>query len=83
MIISITAAGDYSEITLSDGQKGLVQKSMKEWEERLPENFCRIHRSNIINLDHIDHLEEWYQLFLSGLFKRYPGTFCHESAFCS
>jgi two-component system LytT family response regulator len=71
MIISITAAGDYSEITLSDGQKGLVQKSMKEWEERLPENFCRIHRSNIINLDHIDHLEEWfnysYQVYLKGI----------------
>jgi len=71
MILSITAAGDYSEITLSDGNKGLVQKSMKEWEDRLPENFCRIHRSNIINLDYIDHIEEWfnysYQVYLKGL----------------
>ncbi len=71
MILSITAAGDYSEITLSDGNKGLVQKSMKEWEDRLPDNFCRIHRSNIINLDYIDHIEEWfnysYQVYLKGL----------------
>jgi len=71
MILSITAAGDYSEISLSDGNKGLVQKSMKEWEDRLPENFCRIHRSNIINLDYIDHLEEWfnysYQVYLKGI----------------
>lgn len=71
MILSITAAGDYSEISMSDGNKGLVQKSMKEWEDRLPENFCRIHRSNIINLDYIDHLEEWfnysYQVYLKGI----------------
>jgi len=70
-IISINAAGDYSELHLSDGHKGLVQKSMKEWEDRLPENFCRIHRSNIINLEFIDHLEEWfnysYQVYLKGI----------------
>ncbi|MFH1213397.1 MAG: LytTR family DNA-binding domain-containing protein [Candidatus Neomarinimicrobiota bacterium] len=71
MIVSIAAAGDYSELYLSDGHRGLVQKSMKEWEDRLPENFCRIHRSNIINLDYIDRLEEWfnysYQVYLKGI----------------
>jgi len=70
-IISITAAGDYSELHLTNGHNGLVQKSMKEWDDRLPENFCRIHRSNIINLEYIDRLEEWfnysYQVYLKGI----------------
>ncbi len=70
LIQSISAAGDYSEITTVDGRKGLTQKSMREWEERLPENYCRIHRSSIINLDHVLRIEEWfnysYKIFLKG-----------------
>lgn len=73
-IISISAAGDYSEIITSDKQKGLALKSMKEWEARLPEAFfCRIHRSTIINMEYIDRLEEWfnysYRVYLKGMEK--------------
>lgn len=58
-ILSIHAAGDYSELTTSDGKKGLVQKTMVEWEERLPPNhFCRIHRSTIVNIERIQTIEE-------------------------
>jgi two-component system LytT family response regulator len=61
-IVYIQAAGDYSELVLTDGKKGLVLKSMMEWEERLPENhFCRIHRSTIVNMNHIDRIEEWFK----------------------
>jgi len=70
-VVCITAAGDYSELFLCDGHKGLVQKSMKEWDDRLPENFCRIHRSSIINLEYVERLEEWfnysYQVYLRGI----------------
>lgn len=71
-IMSISAAGDYSEILTVNGQKELTVKSMKEWESRLPENyFCRIHRSTIINMEFIDKLEEWfnysYRVFLKGI----------------
>lgn len=60
-IVSITAAGDYSNIIFTDSKKGLTLKTMKEWEMRLPQkHFCRIHRSNIINLNFIDYLEEWF-----------------------
>jgi len=60
-VISISAAGDYTELLLKDGQKGLTLKSMKEWEARLPEQyFCRIHRSTIINMEYIDKMEEWF-----------------------
>jgi two-component system LytT family response regulator len=71
-VVYIQAAGDYSELTLNDGKKGLVLKSMTEWEERLPENhFCRIHRSTIVNMNHIVQIEEWfkgsYRVHLRGI----------------
>lgn len=60
-ITVIKSAGDYSEITTSDGSKGLTVKPMKEWEHRLPgQFFTRIHRSTIINMESIDKLEEWF-----------------------
>lgn len=73
-ILTITAAGDYSEILTTDRKKGLTLKSMKEWEARLPEQFfCRIHRSTIINLEHITRLEEWFnysfRVYLKGIDK--------------
>lgn len=71
-IVSITAAGDYSNIICTDGKKGLTLKTMKEWEKRLPiNNFCRIHRSNIVNLNYVDYLEEWfnnsYKVYLKNI----------------
>jgi two-component system LytT family response regulator len=57
----ICAAGDYSEVFTADGKKILVLKSLKEWEERLPERyFSRIHRSTIINLEYVDKIENWF-----------------------
>jgi two-component system LytT family response regulator len=71
-ILCVEAAGDYSEVITTDGKKGLVQKSMTEWEERLPEShFRRIHRSTIISLEHIVKIEEWfnnaYHVHLKGI----------------
>ncbi|MBN1273867.1 MAG: response regulator transcription factor [Candidatus Aminicenantes bacterium] len=60
-ILSISAAGDYSEVLTADGKKGLTLKSMKEWEIRLPvRHFIRIHRSTIINMEYIVRVEEWF-----------------------
>ncbi len=71
-IVCINSSGDYSEIITDDGHKGLTLKSMKEWESRLPENnFCRVHRSTIINLEFITKVEKWfnnsYRLHLKGI----------------
>jgi len=71
-VLHIGAAGDYSEIFTCYGNKHLVLKSMKEWEDRLPhQHFCRIHRSTIINLNQVDRLEEWfnysYRVYLKGI----------------
>ncbi len=60
-IIYIQAEGDYTQVTTSDGRKGLILKSMKEWNSRLPDShFCRIHRSYIVNLDFVEKIEKEY-----------------------
>jgi len=71
-IIKITSAGNYTEIYTSLKLKGLVLKSLKDWEVRLPHNyFVRIHRNAIINLEYVDHVEEWfnysYKVFLKEI----------------
>ncbi len=68
----ISSAGDYTKITLNSEVSGLTNKSMNEWENRLPVNyFCRIHRTAIVNLEYIDKIEEWfegaYRIYLKGV----------------
>lgn len=76
-IVAITAAGDYSEVITVGKGRGLTDKSMNEWEARLPAaDFCRIHRSAIVNLAHIDRIEDAsnysYRVCLRGLTKPLP-----------
>lgn len=60
-ISHINSAGDYSEITTVSGEKHLIEKPLREWEERLPEKyFLRIHRQTIINLEEIEEIETWF-----------------------
>ena len=60
-ITAITAEKDYTLVQLADGRSGLTYKSMKEWEERLPEKyFSRIHRSTIINIENITKIDKWF-----------------------
>lgn len=71
-IIKITSAGNYTELITSTGHKGLVLKTMKEWEERLPESsFVRIHRNSIVNLKFVSRLKEninsSYLVYLEGI----------------
>lgn len=71
-LVCIRAEGDYSRLIGTAGPIGLVLKSMKEWEALLPRrHFCRIQRSNIINCEHVQRFEPWfnstYQVHLSHL----------------
>ena len=60
-IIVISAMGDYSQILSCDGQKSLVLKPLKDWEERLPaKHFTRVHRSTIVNLEYVERVESWF-----------------------
>jgi two-component system LytT family response regulator len=59
-IQSILAEGNYTRLMLTDGRTALVSRTLKEWIARLPaRRFLRVHRSAIVNLQHIDHVEEW------------------------
>lgn len=71
-ITHIMAEGDYTMVYLCNGSKGLVSKSMKEWEDRLPESyFCRIHRSSIVNTEYINQIDKYfnnsYKVSLKGV----------------
>lgn len=60
-ISHIAAAGDYSEVFTTDKRKLLVEKPLREWEDRLPaKHFVRIHRQTIINLEQIRDIETWF-----------------------
>jgi DNA-binding LytR/AlgR family response regulator len=51
--------GNYSKIVTSEGKHCLVLKTLKQWQEELPDtNFVRIHRSSIVNIEHVDHIEK-------------------------
>ncbi len=70
----ISSSGNYTYIFMADQQKHIVRKSMKYWMDILPENnFKRIHRSTIINIDYIDKVipgsSGTYSVYLKGLKK--------------
>jgi DNA-binding LytR/AlgR family response regulator len=53
----IEACGDYVTVHFS-GKKLTVHGTLKEWEEKLKGlNFMRVHRTAIINLQKIDHID--------------------------
>lgn len=53
-ILYCEAASNYTEITLSDGKKYVVSRTLKDYEDLLGEhNFYRIHNSTLINLNAI------------------------------
>ena len=72
-ISHINAAGDYTEIFTVDKRKFLVEKPLREWEQRLPEKcFLRIHRQTIINLEEIEEIETWFNRTFQVRLKKFP-----------
>jgi two-component system LytT family response regulator len=58
-ITFIEPVGNYSRIVTIEGKHCLVLKTLKQWQEELPEkHFVRIHRSSIVNIDHVDRIEK-------------------------
>jgi two-component system LytT family response regulator len=73
-IVAITSNADYTFIHTEDKFRFITRKTMKEWENRLPENhFCRIHRETIVNLAYISDINDWfsnsYKVSLKGFEK--------------
>ena len=53
-ITVICSSREYSYMRTIDGKEYLTSHNISQWENRLPDqNFCRIHRSTIINFDYI------------------------------
>ena len=53
-IIYLNASGNYTTFYLSDGRKIIVTKTIKEYEEILPEDlFFRVHQSYIVRADQV------------------------------
>lgn len=71
-ITFIEPVGNYSRIFTSDGKHFMVLKTLKQWEVDLPAaNFKRIHRSSIINIEHLEKVEKRpdkpHQAFLKNI----------------
>ena len=70
-ISCITAFSEYTYVYLGESEKIIIRRLLKKWEEILPESiFIRIHRSTIINLNHIVKVEKWFNnsfaIFING-----------------
>lgn len=60
----VEALGDYIKVVTSE-KRYIVHSTMKAFVAKLPENFLRVHKSHIINLDKIEKLEE-NTVYLAG-----------------
>jgi len=55
----IEAAGNYTELHLTDGGTALTATTLAEWAGRLPDaHFARIHRSTIVNVEHVTEVTQ-------------------------
>lgn len=68
----IISDGSSSYVFIDDESKILVKKLLKDWEKVLPvDNFIRINKTTIINVDKIQKIEKWfnssYRLFLMNI----------------
>ena len=56
-ILYLEGYGDYVKVHRTEGKPILSQLNLKHFEEHLEGNFCRVHRSYIVSLSHINYIE--------------------------
>ena len=71
-ITYIEPVGNYTRIVTTEGKRCMVLKTLKQWIEELPSRyFIRIHRSSIVNLEQVDHIEKhantYHKVYLKNL----------------
>ncbi len=60
-ISHIISEGDYSVIHTVEKKRYTILKTMKKWENELPNShFMRIHRANIVNISFIERVEKYF-----------------------
>lgn len=58
-ICCVEAEGCYSKIFLNDRKEKTITKTLKKWEDILPGNeFIRVHRSYLLNINYIDEIKK-------------------------
>lgn len=58
-IVFVEAAGNYTELYLTDDTTALTSTTLSTWTDRLPDaHFARIHRSTIVNVDRVTRVEQ-------------------------
>jgi two-component system, LytTR family, response regulator len=72
-ITFIEPVGNYSRLVTIEGKHCLVLKTLKQWQEELPDNnFVRIHRSSIVNIEHVERIEKKSNTRHSAYLKNVP-----------
>jgi two-component system LytT family response regulator len=56
-LVRLQSDRNYTLIFLADGRQLLASKTLGSFEKKLPSSFLRVHRSHLINLDCISHLD--------------------------
>ncbi len=57
----ISAENQYTSLKPINGKSILIRRSIKKWEDSLPEKiFLRIHRCTIVNMNFIVKMEKWH-----------------------
>jgi DNA-binding LytR/AlgR family response regulator len=78
-ITFINVKENYTLLNLIDGKKVIQKKSLKKWQEMLPEKtFVRVHHNTLINFNYIEKIEPFFNGSLIARIKHHP-----ESIICS
>ena len=50
--------GNYVEIFVKNNKKYVYYKTLKDLIDKLPDEFMRVHNSNIVNLKNVEYIED-------------------------
>jgi two-component system LytT family response regulator len=74
-ITHVEASEGGTTVFLRDGRVRMTTRSLVQWESRLPAgDFVRVHRSTIVNLRHVEKVEQWFQYSYRLTIAGYKGT---------
>ena len=57
-ILFIKGLGNYVEIFVRNSKKYIYYKTLKDLIDKLPDEFMRVHNSNIVNLKNVEYIED-------------------------
>lgn len=57
-ILFVKGLGNYVEIFVRNNKKYVYYKTLKDLIERFPDEFMRVHHSNIVNFKNVDYVED-------------------------